>query len=96
MIYKNVRCCVSTFKSQRQEDCNSRLAWKEGRKDRRKAGRKEGSQEDRKGRLVAVLLQVNRFGIQAYGMTFLELDVTEEEIHGQAYVVFDCFCLEIA
>lgn len=29
-------------------------------------------------------------------MTFLELDVTEEEIHGQAHVVFDCFCLEIA
>lgn len=69
---------------------------KEGRKDRRKAGRTEGRQEDRKGRLVAVLLQVNRLGIQAYGMTFLELDVTEEEIHGQAYVVFDCFCLEIA
>lgn len=29
-------------------------------------------------------------------MTFLELDETEEEIHGQAHVVFDGFCLEIA
>lgn len=67
-----------------------------GRKAGRKEGRQEGSQEDRKGRLVAVLFQVNGLGIQAYGMTFLELDVTEEEIHGQAYVVFDCFCLEIA
>lgn len=29
-------------------------------------------------------------------MTSLELDMTEEKIHGQSNAVFDCFCLEMA